>query len=181
MKPDDPHLDLELCLERRGQLLSDEIQLLTGSRLRFEVGEWIERECSQRRQLPQALVIVLPPSETLTARECQAELLKHFIARRRQHEMARAETVRKGIGSAKIGFLLWVLLLSFPGIAQHFGKSLPEFLSEGFTVLVWVALWRPAEELIYDWYPHVREIRRYSRLEKLPVRIRFGPDPERAV
>ena len=35
----------------------------------------------------------------------------------------------------------------------------------------WVAMWRPIEVFLYDWWPIRREARLYDRLAVMPVRI----------
>jgi len=39
---------------------------------------------------------------------------------------------------------------------------LPEFLSRGLVIVAWVALWRPAELLVYDHLP-LRKQRKLAR------------------
>ncbi|HTO48639.1 MAG TPA: hypothetical protein VML91_13455 [Burkholderiales bacterium] len=40
-----------------------------------------------------------------------------------------------------------------------------------------VALWRPLEIFLYDWWPILAEARRYDRLSAMPVRIVDGTRP----
>lgn len=48
----------------------------------------------------------------------------------------------------------------------------PRMLDEGLIVLAWVALWRPAELLVYGWVPLLRERRLYERLAAIRVAVR---------
>jgi hypothetical protein len=45
------------------------------------------------------------------------------------------------------------------------------FFSEGFIIAGWVALWRPAELLLYDWQPYAREIKRYEEIKAMDIRL----------
>jgi hypothetical protein len=47
-------------------------------------------------------------------------------------------------------------------------------LRESLLIGGWVAMWRPLETFLYDWWPILAEARLFDRLAKAPVRIRFG-------
>ena len=83
----------------------------------------------------------------------------------------RARTIRRGWDSVRIGFVFLVLLLLAAEVIGYLEGRLSDIVSEGLTVLAWVALWRPTEELVYDWYPFTREMVRYRKLMTLPVRV----------
>ncbi len=38
-------------------------------------------------------------------------------------------------------------------------------------ILGWVALWRPLEIFLFEWWPVREDIRMYERLAKMPVRL----------
>jgi len=46
-------------------------------------------------------------------------------------------------------------------------------LREGFLIGGWVAMWRPIEVFLYDWWPIRAEARNFDRLSVMPVRIRY--------
>lgn len=48
------------------------------------------------------------------------------------------------------------------------------FLQESVMIIGWVALWRPAETFLYDWWPVRAEIRLYERLSRMRVRVEVG-------
>jgi hypothetical protein len=50
--------------------------------------------------------------------------------------------------------------------------DVPRILGEGLLILGWVALWRPAEVLAYDWIPLYRKRRLYQRLAGIRVTVR---------
>ena len=57
-------------------------------------------------------------------------------------------------------------------IAAYFRESrLAEVTREGFLIGGWVAMWRPIEVFLYDWWPIRAEARLFDRLSKMPVRI----------
>jgi hypothetical protein len=51
-------------------------------------------------------------------------------------------------------------------------------LREGLTICGWVAMWRPLEIYLYDWWPLLVERRRLERLSRLRVSVVVsGPQP----
>jgi hypothetical protein len=52
-------------------------------------------------------------------------------------------------------------------------------LREGLLIGGWVAMWRPIEIFLYDWWPIRAEARLFDRLSTMPVRIAYtGSDSE---
>ena len=59
-------------------------------------------------------------------------------------------------------------------IAGYLGESrVGEILREGFLIGGWVAMWRPLEVFLYDWWPIRADARLLQRLSTLPVRIEY--------
>ena len=44
-------------------------------------------------------------------------------------------------------------------------------IKESFVIGGWVALWRPLEIFLYDWWPIRAEARLFDRLASMPVRL----------
>jgi hypothetical protein len=51
----------------------------------------------------------------------------------------------------------------------------------GLVILAWLALWRPAEALLYGWVPYYRKRRRYKRLARIHVAVRLGSSKRLAI
>jgi hypothetical protein len=45
-------------------------------------------------------------------------------------------------------------------------------MGEGLLILGWVAMWRPTEALLYDWWPMTWRRGLLRRLASIPVEIR---------
>jgi hypothetical protein len=59
-------------------------------------------------------------------------------------------------------------------VASDFGGGrLGEIVREGFLICGWVAMWRPLEVFLYDWWPIRAEGRLLQRLSTMPVRIEY--------
>ena len=51
------------------------------------------------------------------------------------------------------------------------GGRFAEILRESFLIGGWVAMWRPLEVFLYDWWPIRAEARLFDRLSAMPVRV----------
>ena len=49
-----------------------------------------------------------------------------------------------------------------------------EVIREGFLIGGWVAMWRPLEVFLYDWWPIRAEAQLFDRLSAMPVRIGYN-------
>jgi hypothetical protein len=59
-------------------------------------------------------------------------------------------------------------------VASYFpGNRLAEVFREGLLIGGWVAMWRPLEVFLYDWWPIRAEVRLFERLSRMPVRIEY--------
>ena len=131
---------------------------------------------------PLALVVTLdrpagPPEEPAILREA----IRDFFA-------AKAETTRRrlrqlfrvGRTSLVIGILFLALMIAAGDLvaAALQGRRLGEILRESFLIGGWVAMWRPLEIFLYDWWPIRSEARLYDRLSRMPVRITYHDHAE---
>ena len=55
-------------------------------------------------------------------------------------------------------------------------KRVHHRLRESLLIGGWVAMWRPLEVFLYDWWPIRAEARLYDRLAAMPVRIQYAID-----
>lgn len=73
-----------------------------------------------------------------------------------------------------VGLLVWAVCLALAllldtvvGISNY-----PRvFLSEGLIIVGWVALWYPAEVLLYDWLLHDRDKKVYQRMKEVEIHV----------
>ena len=68
---------------------------------------------------------------------------------------------------------LLAVVFSLTEIALHLipDNRFVQFARESFIIFGWVALWRPLELLLYDWYPIKANINLYYRLEHSNVQV----------
>jgi len=87
-------------------------------------------------------------------------------ARRRLRELLRTGRISLVIGLA-FNALALVLADLFSG--QHYG-----IVQESLVIGGWVAMWRPIEVFLYDWWPIRAEARLHDRLAAMPVQVVAG-------
>jgi hypothetical protein len=97
----------------------------------------------------------------------------HFVRRAESSRRELRELLRRGRTSLAIG-------LPFLGVSVAAGDlvarlmdvhPLAEVLRESFVIGGWVAMWRPMEIFLYDWWPIRNERRLLDRLSRMAVRI----------
>ena len=80
------------------------------------------------------------------------------------------------------GRISLVIALGFLGASTAVGDAVAaylrdnrfaEVLREGFLIGGWVAMWRPLEVFLYDWWPIRADVRLFRRLSTMPVRIEY--------
>jgi hypothetical protein len=130
-----------------------------------------------RRDARIALVVHLErgPGELDEAGLLRAAVRRHYV-RRRDSEQARLRRLfHAGYTSLAIGtgFLLLAVLISSWVRERLPAGSVPEMLDASFVIGGWVAMWRPIEIFLYDWWPILGDKLRFARLSAMPVQIRY--------
>ncbi len=100
----------------------------------------------------------------------------------REHFRRRAVATRRQLRQLfRVGRISLLIGVAFLGVAIVVGEALAGLVGkEGYASLVkeslviggWVALWRPMEIFLYDWWPIRSEARLYDRLGEMHVRLR---------
>jgi hypothetical protein len=74
------------------------------------------------------------------------------------------------------GLTVLVLLLA---LAEAVRERLPghwdEVVQTGLVIMGWVALWKPIEVLLYDWWPLVQQRKELQRVAAARIDVRGGP------
>jgi len=137
--------------------------------------EWA-REAS--RTAPLALIIHLDRSpESAGAAAHVGEAVREYFRTRAKATRGRLRLLfRNGRISLVIGI---VCLTASIGIGSFIERRFSvlrasSLVRESLLIGGWVAMWRPLETFLYDWWPIRAEARLFDRLGKAPVRIRHG-------
>jgi hypothetical protein len=105
------------------------------------------------------------------------DAVRRFFADRAAASRARLRRLfRFGRISLAIGLGVLAALI---GAAQLIGRGtsaigLAQVLQESLLIGGWVAMWRPLEVFLYDWWPIRAEARLFDRLAAMPVRLSYG-------
>jgi hypothetical protein len=130
------------------------------------------------RHAPLALLVHLDRSAGLPNEEALlGDAIRQFFSgrstatRRRLKLLFRGGRVSLLIGLAFLtGAFFTSQLISRLLQANSFG----ELLRESVLIGGWVAMWRPIEIFLYDWWPILAEAQLYDRLAAMPVRIKYS-------
>lgn len=134
------------------------------------------REIRQRGwRGPVRLVFYLPAAAVATAdaRTLPAAVHNYFAYRSRQRGLTLRETLRRGLVSLLVGVLFLGLCLSLRQVvAPGGGNAAAEILREGLLIVGWIALWRPVEIFLFDWWPIRRDQQLFGWIARQPVETR---------
>jgi hypothetical protein len=110
----------------------------------------------------------------------EAPVSRFFRYRSRQSTLKVRQLLRIGRTSLFIGlfFLAACIIGGNYGARLFHNSTAADLLRESLLIGGWVAMWRPLEIFLYDWWPLRRERELYDRLSQMPVRIETAlPDP----
>jgi hypothetical protein len=129
------------------------------------------REIPAGRELELVISLSLPAAEERTA-EVQDAVRHYFANRAVMKRLDLGQLLRRGRLSLCAGlvFLATCLLLSQLAANLASGPAI-EILREGLTICGWVAMWRPLEIYLYDWWPLFEDRRLLDRLARIRVRV----------
>lgn len=132
---------------------------------------------SWARELPPAEEIELvlhlttpPPPERAQA---VAGAVQHYFAQRAElKDREYRLRWRRGRISLFVGLLFLAGCLLIGELLVELGQgALAAVLKESLTIGGWVAMWRPLDFLLYDWWPLRAELRLVQRLARMRVRL----------
>lgn len=135
--------------------------------------EWAKE---QPRRVPLALCVHLdePPLDPHAVRVLSESINVFFNSRARATRGNLLALFTRGYVSLLIGlaFLAAALLTSemLGEIAQPTRAT--KILRETLSIGGWVAMWRPLEIFLYDWWPILTDLRRFQRLGQMTVEVR---------
>lgn len=95
---------------------------------------------------------------------------------RAEMEAARSSaqlTRRRGRQALWVGLPVLGLCLAASGLSASLlgSGALGNLLSNSFVIAGWVAMWRPAELLLYEWWPHHHRMKLLEQLSRMQIRL----------
>jgi hypothetical protein len=123
---------------------------------------------------PVTIVVHLPAAEAASPAAGQlAVSFRNYFEDRAEHaalelkDLLRIGRLSLAIGMAVLAISLLVGLALQKLLEGVFGQ----YWIEGLIILGWVALWRPMEIFLYEWWPILGEARLYDRLSAMDVEV----------
>jgi len=115
------------------------------------------------------------------ARPADAALLAQAIGEYfRQRGLATRRALSRMFRTGRVSLLIGVLFVAAAALIGEavvglFSKDrYATLIHESLVIGAWVALWRPMEIFLYDWWPVRAEARLYERLSRIEVRLDCG-------
>jgi hypothetical protein len=127
---------------------------------------------------PLRLVVHLPPDQIpLAERAGIGDAIHSYFAYR--GDMARRRLrfqLREGRIALAIGLLFLTVCMSLRELAIALGPgTVSQIAVEGLLIAGWVAMWRPIQIFLYEWWPLRHSCRIYDKLADIPVEVRATP------
>lgn len=137
--------------------------------------EWARE---RRAGEPLGLTVRLARAQADAATVVPEAVRAYFTQRAAAERRRLRQLLRTGRTSLLVGglFLGAALLLADLLAGLVAGERAASVVRESFVIGGWVALWRPLEIFLYDWWPILAEARLYDRLGAMSVEVRGGAD-----
>ena len=129
---------------------------------------------------PLALIVhvsrpIAPPN---SFEAVEAAVRHYFSYRAKLNQLELKRLLKRGRISLIIGLLfLGACLLIRESVLPQQSGTLFRLLRESLTIAGWVAMWRPMQIFLYDWWPLRRLGRIYQNLSRMPVELRVTGQP----
>ena len=119
------------------------------------------------------LKVYLPPENLNRSQEIETAIHQHFAYRKNKSLKQLSRTLKLGWKGLLVAIVFLSILVSFTLIiiSQIPEGSLSVIFREILIILGWVALWRPADLLLYEWRPFKRDANLFERLERCKVEV----------
>jgi hypothetical protein len=129
------------------------------------------REHGKDREFELALHLAVAPSPERAA-GTEAAVRHYFTARAEIKRREFRQLMRRGRVSLLIGLLFLAACLFLSELVAKLGYgATAAIIRESLTIGGWVAMWRPLEIYLYDWWPLRDEMRLLGRLARLRLRV----------
>lgn len=131
------------------------------------------RELPAKR--PVTIVVHLPAAEarSLAAGQLAASFHNYFEDRAEHSALELRDLLRVGRLSLAIGMAVLALALVVGTVLSKLLEGMfGQYWIEGLIILGWVALWRPMEIFLYEWWPILRERNLYRHLATAEVIVK---------
>jgi hypothetical protein len=124
---------------------------------------------------PLKLVFYLPQEhQEVAARELTLAIDNYFDFRASMASRELRSTIAEGRFSLLIGGLFLVACMGLRALLDFLSPRLfGTILLEGLSIAGWVAMWRPIQIFLYDWWSLYRKKKIYEKIRDMTIEIRL--------
>ncbi len=133
---------------------------------------------SWARELPRRVPLTIRvqmtgPAEGENVQARTRDAINTYFGHRAQITRLRfKQLMSRGRASLLVGTLFLIAcILGANLIAQYGSGTVTDVVRESLIIAGWVAMWRPLDIILYDWWPVLGERRLYERLSEADVEI----------
>jgi hypothetical protein len=127
------------------------------------------------RDVPLTLIVHLShPAGSASVQELVEKAVRNYFAyRAKLNRLEFKRLLKQGRTSLIIGLLFLGLCLTISELfLRQSSGTLFTLGRESLTIAGWVAMWRPMQIFLYDWWPLRRLGQIYDKLSRMPVELR---------
>ena len=96
----------------------------------------------------------------------------YFAYRAKLNRLEFRYLLKQGRTSLIIGLTFLAVCMITSQLLRRQEETLSIVIREGLIIAGWVAMWRPMEIFLYEWWPLLRKGRLYEKLSRLRVELR---------
>ncbi|WP_229390387.1 hypothetical protein [Methanosarcina sp. DH2] len=177
-----------LYREREGKLLIElELHSMMQIFNSFDPAPFHEKELDEEAEVyiynivgefslkkPLEIVVYVPPSEFSQETESTLKeaIRNHFLYKKVLTEVDLKRLLQRGRRNMTIAVIFLFLCLLMIRLVSTFESGLLKtMLSEGLTIIGWVAMWEPIYVFLYGWWPIVQKRNVYRKILDMDVSV----------
>ena len=132
------------------------------------------RELPRRQPIRIVIYVRDAQEQAFDSAQVEEALNRYFAYRANGCSTRLKELFRVGRVSFVIGLVVLAACLTLSHLAAAYvgDGELGGFVSEGLSILGWVANWKPMEIFLYNWWPIAQRRNLYMRLSEASVEVR---------
>lgn len=116
------------------------------------------------------LIVHVPNPDELRESRLRRAIQNYFAYRARDATQELHRTLIQGVSNLCIALLfLFICLWIRHSLTSSWTQTVAVIVNEGLLIMGWVAMWRPIETFLYDWWPITRGRHTFSRLATMPI------------
>lgn len=123
---------------------------------------------------PLKLILYLPEAQIAEGAKHMPDAVHNYFSYRA--DIAQKEfkyTLRQGRWALLIGLSFLILCLTLSEMVKQIDHgTVARILQEGLLISGWVAMWRPLQIFLYDWWPLRLQRRVLEKLQQIPIEVR---------